>query len=229
MISRDALRDILEWDVGSWRRALDFWAPRLARAGGGRVLDVGGRHGGLSLYYALHGFDVVCTDLHGPSERARQLHERHGVSPRVAYAEADALNLPFAEAEFDIVSFKSVLGGLGEGNTFERQKRAVDEMHRVLRPGGLLLFAENLAASRLHAWARRKFVGWGARWRYVAYDELPLLLASFATVEYSTYGFLATFGRSERQRRALHALDVALLPLIPARYRYIAFGCAVKT
>lgn len=222
------LEDILQWDVSTWAAALRIWELKLPEGQGGQVLDVGARDGGLSLYFALKGFSVTCSDLQGPSSQAIELHRKYAVSDRVTYATVDATQMPYPEASFDIVCFKSVLGGIGYGGRYDRQKQALAEMHRVLRPGGLLLFAENLVGCVLHRFFRRRFVRWAASWRYLDLTDIPDLFAPFDKLDFSCHGVLATFGRSERQRRVLHGIDRVLDRLLPDRSKYMMAGTASK-
>jgi ubiquinone/menaquinone biosynthesis C-methylase UbiE len=60
--------------------------------------------------------------------------------------EADALALPFPDASFDTVVCTFTLCAVPD------ERKAVAEMTRVLRPGGLLLLADHVAAS---AWPLR--------------------------------------------------------------------------
>lgn len=228
MHTRQLLNDIIQWDVASWRPALDCWDRCVENRAGLQVLDVGARDGGLSLYFALKGFQVVCSDLGGPTPQALELHRKHGVADRVSYAAMNATAIGHRDGTFDIVCFKSVLGGIGWGDRYDTQAQAIREMHRVLKPGGCLLFAENLRASRLHSVLRRRFARWGKGWRYPTLGEMRTLLAPFSQVELNCCGFLAAFGHREWQRRLLHWVDVPLNPLIPADARYIAYGCARK-
>jgi hypothetical protein len=101
-------------------------------------------------------------------------------------------------------------------------------MHRVLRPGGTLLFAENLAGSALHRFLRQRFVRWSETWRYVELEEIPRLFAEFCYLEIMCRGFFAALGRTESQRSALHLLDVVAMPLVRNASRYVAVGSATK-
>jgi SAM-dependent methyltransferase len=221
-------RDFLEWDVRNWSVALDFWTRHGTRPlDGARALEVGSRHGGLSLWLALQGARVVCSDVGPPSARAVRKHRAAGLSHRISYQAVDATRMPYRSA-FDVVVFKSVLGAIGRGGGLPAQERAILEMHRALRPGGELLFAENLIASPVHQFLRRRFVGWSS-WRYVSVDEMRAVLAPFAHVAYCTVGFAGVFGRTGRQRHMLGSLDRAWLDgVVPERWRYVIAGIARK-
>jgi len=222
------VKDIIEWDVSSWKHALSFWEKHTADLDGASVLEIGSRGGGLSLYFALRGCTVVCSDIDNPAEKALNLHKKYRVTPHISYMNIDAADMGFPDNEFDVVSFKSVLGGIGRDNNYALQKKAVKEMHRVLKPGGRLLFAENMKASSLHVFFRRRYVRWGKSWRYIAADETAELFSPFSNLKTQYYGFFAAFGRTEFQRALLHILDVPLHSFIRERDRYIVFGCATK-
>jgi SAM-dependent methyltransferase len=222
------LKDCLQWDVKTWAAALRFWRPALSTLDDAQVLDLGARDGGLSLYFALLGHHVVCSDLRGPSADARALHQRYGINGRVRYAAVDATRIAFPDNCFDVVCFKSVLGGVGHGGRYDRQQQAAAEMHRVLRKGGLLLFAENSTGSHMHQFLRRRFVKWAQGWRYLALTEVADLFAPFTTIRTECHGVLASFGRTERQRSILHGADVVLDAVLPDRCKYMIAGVAVK-
>jgi SAM-dependent methyltransferase len=220
------LADYIEWDVPNWAQALDFWrahtAHDLSRAS---VLEIGCGSGGLSLWFAQQGARVTCSDIHGPQEKARRKHAASGVEGLIRYEAVDATNIPYRD-EFDLVVFKSMLGGIP---TKEAQAVAIREMHKALKPGGELLFAENLTASPLHRFLRHRYVKWGREWRYVTMAEMLEFLAPFSRVKTRTLGFAGTFGRSEKQRNALGLCDRVLFNrLVPRRWRYILLGVAGK-
>ena len=222
-MSDPLLAAIFEWDIATWSQAVPVW-ERLVPTDleGRRGLELGARNGGLSLYLARKGAVVTCSDLQDPRQRAEALHERWGVAPQIEYAAADAAALPFEDASFDLVAFKSVLGAL---STADRQRQAVAEMHRVLRPDGWLLWAENLQATPLHRLLRRR-LPWASYWRYPSLEDWRGWTAAFASCELRTAGVTAAFGRSERQRRQLARIDRGLQRLCPRSWHYVAFGVA---
>lgn len=220
--------DILQWDVKSWGRALDFWEENVDWQKVKTGLELGGHRGGLSLWLAKKGINVVCSDLKDVKTTAAPLHQQHNVSALVTYEDIDATNIPY-ENRFDVIVFKSIIGGIGRGDNFEIQKKVFKEIHKALKPGGQLLFAENLSASALHRGLRKKFVNWGDSWRYVSLNEVNELLKDFSKAEIKTTGVSAAFGRSEGQRRFLSSIDSGLLnKLSPKSWKYIAYGVAVK-
>lgn len=120
-----------------WFRGLRrFVRPLLAQAcpsGGMHILDCGcGTGHNLQLlrqYGRAVGIDITWSGL----AYARERGERQ-------VARASAARLPFASAQFDLVTSFDVLYALDD----DTEKAALDEMFRVLRPGGHLIV--NVAA-----------------------------------------------------------------------------------
>lgn len=220
-----SLRDVLQWEVRSWSRALPLWQKHLPITRPLRALGIGEREGGLSLWMAAQGMDVVCSDLRPFPPATKALHERYGVQGSITYAEEDATALSFPDHSFDVVFFKSVIGALGSK---EKQALAIAEMHRVLKPGGVLLFAENLHGSLLHSWLRKRFVAWEHYWRYLDAEDDKDLFQDFAQLDDATTGLVANLGRSETQRDLLSRVDALLQPLVPKSQRTIWYGAALK-
>lgn len=220
-----SLKDIFQWEVRSWSRALPLWEKHITADRPLKALGIGEREGGLSLWLASKGIDVTCTDLRPLPETTAQLHQRYGVSDRITYAQADATSLQFPERNFDIVFFKSVIGALGSKDV---QMQAINEIYRVLKPGGKLLFAENLHGSPLHGWLRKRYVAWNEYWRYLDPIDDRDLFDRFSKLDDGTTGLIANLGRSEAQRDLLARIDALLQPLVPQRQRTIWFGVAEK-
>lgn len=222
-------RDVVEWDVENWARAPAYWEREACLpAPPASCLELGARRGGLSLWLALKGYDVICSDLQNNEAVARPLHARYGVTDRIAYAAIDATQIPY-ENHFDVIAFKSMLGGVAFDGDIERQRRAMRSIYRALKPGGVLLFAENLRGSRFHRMLRNRFVRWNSVWRYVALEEMLEFLEPFARVQYETTGVLGLCGRTPGMYTLLGRLDGALLDrVVPQSARYIVYGAAQK-
>lgn len=229
--TKEFRRDVVEWDTVNWSRAIDFWnVDGLLAAGASRVLDLGARGGGLSLLFAQRAasndIKVVCSDLTEPSKTAGSLHQKYGVTDRISYAAVDATKISESEA-YDVICFKSVLGGVGYQDNKEAQRIAIQNCYRALKPGGHLVFAENLVASPLHQALRKRFNAW-TYWRYVTVDEVQEFCRDFSKVDYRCYGFLGTFGRSVGQRDLLGRVDTCFDRLLPERAKYIISVVAEK-
>jgi ubiquinone/menaquinone biosynthesis C-methylase UbiE len=110
---------------------------------GARVLDVAAGNGNATLAAARRWCDVTSTDYVASlleSGRARALAEGHTIK----FQEADAENLPFPDASFDVVM--STFGVMFTPN----QDRAASELARVCKPGGRIGLAN---------WTPESFIG----------------------------------------------------------------------
>ncbi|MDF3026084.1 MAG: Methyltransferase type 11 [Fluviicola sp.] len=228
MMNPGLLKEIIRWDVKSWSKALDFWEKNVDWTKVEKGLELGGHEGGLSLWLALKGIPALCSDLKDVRKTAEKLHVKHQVTAFVSYEDIDASAIPY-ENHFDVIVFKSIIGGIGRGDNFEIQKKVFKQIYKALKPGGKLLFAENLVGSPLHQKLRKRYVDWGSTWRYLTIDELKECLSDFSDYEMKTTGFLGTLGRSEGQRNFLAATDrVFWNHVSPANWKYIAYGVAQK-
>ncbi|NHF61074.1 class I SAM-dependent methyltransferase [Flavobacteriaceae bacterium TP-CH-4] len=221
-------RHIIQWDIKSWSKALEYWERSIDWEKIQNGLELGGREGGLSLWLALKGKKTICSDLINTKKTAEQLHLRYNISSLITYQDIDAADIPY-EDYFDIIVFKSIIGGIGRNNNFKGQQKVFKEIYKALKPGGKLLFAENLLASPFHQRLRKRYVKWGNTWRYVTLKEMREFLKDFSSVDIKTTGVLATFGRNERQRIFLSTIDDLILnKACPENWKYIIYGIAEK-
>ncbi len=219
---------ILQWDVDSWMPALNFWEQTICWAEIHKACEIGARQGGLSLWLAQKNIHTICSDLFDAQKTAAPLHTEYGVRSWIQYEDLNATALPYENA-FDLIVFKSILGGIGKNNQFEQQQLVMDQIYKALKPGGKLLFAENLAASLMHQKLRQLFVQWGNRWRYIQLSEMHKLLQCFDHYTLHTTGFMAALGRTEMQRSYLAQADTIFInKLCPKGWHYIAYGVAEK-
>lgn len=114
--------------------ALAHAAQRLAPKPGANVLDIATGTGWTARNVARLGGVVTAVDIAEELLAAAQ-DLSVAAEPPVTYRQADAENLPFADAGFDAVI--STFGVMFAPD----QKRAADEMARVCRPGGRLVLA----------------------------------------------------------------------------------------
>jgi SAM-dependent methyltransferase len=181
------------------------------------------------------GFEVICTDYHEPCEHVRQLHRRWQVQDRITYTAADIFKLAYPENHLDVVACKSVIGGLCSNykdrstRTPEQQKLAVEEVRRVLKPGGFFFGAENLVGTRLHMALRRKRTKGNLGWRYLQLSEIYWLLDGYSKCELKPHGYLGTHWAKFRTLNLLcAAADGCLSKILPADWLYISFIRARK-
>lgn len=228
IMTEEVTKDIIQWDIKSWSKALLFWDRKIDWNNIENGLELGGLKGGLSLWLALKGKQVICSDRKEFKNASEQLHMRYNVSSNVQYQFIDATNIPY-ENHFDIIVFKSIIGVIGRNDSYDRQQKVFREIYKALKPGGKLLFAENLIASPFHQRLRKRFVRWGNKWRYVSIEEIKEFLNEFSSYDIQTTGVLATLGRNEKQRNALATIDKLFLNKVcPDKWKYIAYGIAEK-
>jgi len=129
-----------------FRNELDAYVRMLDPGPSDTVLDVGAGTGRVTKEFAARCGRLACADL--SVESLRRLSSRPGIREmRPLVVHADATALPFADASFDRVAAFGILCML-PGEALRR--RFVDELHRVLRPGGVMV-----CATFHHAWVKR--------------------------------------------------------------------------
>ncbi len=126
----------------------DFFGPRMEKhfaehrrkalaQAHGRVLEIGGGTGFNLPHYPSGIEELVVTEpAPGMLERARRRAATSGLP--VTFRQASAEELPFEESSFDTVVSTLVLCSVDDVD------RALAEIHRVLRPGGQLIFVEHV-------------------------------------------------------------------------------------
>lgn len=228
--SDEQIKDIIEWDIENWSKVLDFFDRNINFKSIDKCLEIGGRRGGMSLWLALNECDnILCTDYMNNEKEAKKLHSKYKKEcrERISYKIVDATILNY-ENEFDLIVFKSVLGGIGYNNNKLAQEKTIANIYKALKPGGKLVFAENAKASFFHQFCRKKFVNWGEAWRYLSKDELKEMCSMFSTIEIRSCGFLGCFGKTEKQRLFLGKVDNLLCKLLPDNFKYIVYGVLIK-
>jgi ubiquinone/menaquinone biosynthesis C-methylase UbiE len=103
----------------------------------GEVLEIGGGTGANLPYYGQGVASLTVTEPSKPmiGRLQRRINE---FAPRAKLLRAPAEDLPFEDDSFDAVVSTLVLCSVDD------QPRAMRELHRVLRPGGRLVFMEHI-------------------------------------------------------------------------------------
>ena len=138
------------WNAGDYDRLSRYmqieaeaFYRRMAIPPRSRLLDVACGSGQLALIAARNGVDATGVDIaENLVERARERARVEGLTAR--FEEADAEDLPFADATFDVVT--SVAGAMFA----PRPDVAAEELLRVCRRGGIVAMAN---------WTPQGFIG----------------------------------------------------------------------
>lgn len=227
-------QDIIEWDVQNWSHLIKLWQPVLdGLPRDSKVLAIGERNGGLSLWMALQGFHVVCTDRQGPTQQARELHRKYGVDDKITYLDFDLVNTGNFDTPYDIIIMKSVLGGVKEqygdaaSRTNAARQKAIDNIYKLLSPQGILLTADNLGGNiflRLIKRLKNKQSGW----HYFSIQELNDLCKQFSSVSVQSFGIIPSKFSVPILNKAAYIINSFLWQLLPLNSAYIAFTIARK-
>jgi ubiquinone/menaquinone biosynthesis C-methylase UbiE len=152
MRTRDGLRErrpvpTMQGAMARWYTRQRGSAPQLAlvaeqaaqlSAGlpaGARVLEVAPGPGYLAVELARLGHEVTGLDL---SQSFVDIATRHAqqAGVTVAFRQGDAADLPFEDESFDLVVCQAAF------KNFTRPVDALDQLHRVLRPGGVAVIQD---------------------------------------------------------------------------------------
>jgi ubiquinone/menaquinone biosynthesis C-methylase UbiE len=148
--AKDVPQHTLEWYLEVQRYRYDEYAPwmyetmEFAKHSDERVLEIGGGMGTDLVQFAKHGAIVTDVDLSsGHLALAKENFRLRALNG--TFVHHDAETLPFPDASFDVVYSNGVI------HHTPNTQRVVDEIYRVLKPGGkaiVMVYAEN----SLHFW-----------------------------------------------------------------------------
>ena len=124
------LEETFWWFVGMRAITDTLLAPILSGEGVRSVLDAGCGTGGMMSWLARYANDEEVAGIDLSPHALRFSHRDH---PNVA--RASLAQIPFADASFDLVTSFDVLQHIPR----PEDARAIDEIYRVLRPGGVAL------------------------------------------------------------------------------------------
>lgn len=126
------------------RACLAEWRATLLRDADGDVLEIGAGTGANLEHYPARGIrSLTLTEPDAAMRRRLARKHKRSRAPSIREAKtsgATAADLPFQDQSFDTVVSTLVLCSV------PNLERALTEVHRVLRPGGQLLFLEHVGA-----------------------------------------------------------------------------------
>jgi SAM-dependent methyltransferase len=136
------------WSPSRYRVLPYFAAERtvLAQPNIRRILEIGCGNGWNMSRFTQSGKTAFGLDT--VPERV-ELAQAHGPSLL-----ADGLRLPFADASLDLIYIQHVLHHIGD------VERALAEVRRCLRPGGVLFLVETVEDNPIIRWGRRLYPSW---------------------------------------------------------------------
>ena len=180
---------IYDWFMRDAEQAcLQEWRHELLAGLSGEVIDVGAGTGANVIHYpsAVTGVMLAEPD---PFMRAKLVPR---VTSRCAVIDAPVERLPFDAGRFDAVVCTLVLCSVAD------QGVALREMHRVLRPGGRLVFLEHVASRERGRYLLQR--GLDPLWQRIA-GNCHLTRDTGAAIRAA--GFVVEEERHESMRKAM--------------------------
>jgi sarcosine/dimethylglycine N-methyltransferase len=125
------------------RRAVDAIASLSTRLNDqAKVLDIGAGFGGTARHLAkTFGCHVTCLNLSEvENQRNRRMSEEQGVGHLIEVVDGSFQTLPFEDNHFDVVWSQDAILHSSD------RRRVLEEVHRVLKPGGEFVFSDPMQA-----------------------------------------------------------------------------------
>lgn len=133
----DVLNHRLSWDIDKyWRRTA---IKNLQKSKPGRILDIATGTGDFAILAAqkLKPYEIIGADIsEGMMQVGKQKVKQHGLQDVISFKKEDCTNLSFKDGYFD-----AVMAAFGIRN-FQNLEKGLQEMCRVLKPGGMLCVLE---------------------------------------------------------------------------------------
>ena len=170
--SRPTLDTLLSHDIAHLRA--DFLRRLFPAVAGLKVLDAGSGPAHDSLVFSLRGAEVTALDISKAAlETADQIYA--DLDLPLTAVRADARDMPFDDNSFDLAFNAGVL----EHFTDDQLEKVIDQMIRVVRPGGVVLafcpnrynvlYQRHLRKLDKHSYEfERAFTAWELRQRLLA-------------------------------------------------------------
>ncbi len=210
------------YSVGPTQYVYNRMRDALGPLDGKHVLEVGCGEGWITRDLAQRGARISAFDISPQAaENTRRVLAAENLLERCTVGVMPAEKLQYPDNSFDIAIGFAIIHHLDLG-------KALAELHRVLRPGGVAYFAEPLATNPAIALYRRLTPQYRTPdERPLVLRELPQLLAAFRTYEHQEF-YLTALGAIALTyvpggarlfpglSAGLHAIDRVMLRAVPA-------------
>lgn len=133
-------------DIREASRATDdHLISKMGDVSGKKILDLGAGYGGLARVLAKeHDAHVTCLNLSvKENDRNRQMNADAGLSDTVTVDDGSFDDMPYEDASFDLACSQDAILHAPD------RKAVLDEVARVLKPGGLFVFHDPMQADGL--------------------------------------------------------------------------------
>jgi 2-polyprenyl-3-methyl-5-hydroxy-6-metoxy-1,4-benzoquinol methylase len=171
----------VHWRTWLWRAPVEAALRFVGYLKGKRLLEIGGGPGRMTAMFALLGAHVTMVESAG-MERAQAEVRKWDLAERVELIATTGSFAPLAGRQFDVIFTKSVLWGI------EKLAEFLDDVEKLLAPGGKVAFVENCRGGASIQWLRRTVVHRG-QFHYegmyfgIRPDQFPLFQQRFADVQ----------------------------------------------
>jgi demethylmenaquinone methyltransferase/2-methoxy-6-polyprenyl-1,4-benzoquinol methylase len=197
--SYDKTNDLLSFGQARlWRGAV---RKAISPHSGERILDIAAGTGTSSMALLKPGVSVVAADF-----STGMLDEGRKRYPRLEFAFADAMKLPFAPEEFDVVTMSFGLRNVQD------HRVALGEFLKVLKPGGRLVICEFSKVSGV----------FGPLYRFYLKHILPRFSALFSKSP-EAYDYLAESIEAWPDQKSL-AADIEKAGFKEVKFRNLSLG-----
>lgn len=190
------------WDFNLRKLEIEYILRELQD--GLTILDIGCGDGFSSIIFAtrfkchFEGIDFSVSMI----KKAREMAKGYDLQGTVRFNEGDVLNLKFSNETFDVVISERCLINIP---SWKNQKKAIKEIHRVLKPSGKYLMMESTiqGLNRLNKF-RREFglrpiqSSKGSNWMNLKFDEdklVPFLNRYFKIRDVKRFGIYYLISR----------------------------------
>ena len=218
------MKDIkyINWDKTNWIRALNFLDDnKMGDFENKNVLELGGGEGSLSLWASHNGAKVICSDIIKPRFQVLNILRKE----KVKFEIIDAQDIPYKNY-FDFIIFKSLLGGVGRNNLFEKQILVMEQIKKSLKKGGECLFIENMKGTIFHQIYRNRYGAGKNKWNYPSINNFKDLSKNFGRTRFCTLGLLGSTRESGKFFRK--NFDIKFDQIFPCSWHYIYAGIYQK-